>query len=75
MDGILVSPLLLMLSFLVVYVYRGRTSIQGYAELETCHACAGPVNVIAYIETPMVIRKILTHLKEKAVSAQTCQLP
>ena len=33
-------------------------------DIETCHACGGPANVIACIEDPVVIAKILTYLKE-----------
>ena len=44
-------------------------------DIETCPECAGPVNVIACIEDPVVITKILTHLKEKAVSAEPIHLP
>ena len=35
-------------------------------DIETCSACGGAVKVIACIEDPAVIQKILTHLKEKA---------
>ena len=33
---------------------------------ETCRECGGVVNVIACIEDPVVIAKILTHLNRKA---------
>jgi len=35
------------------------------ARLETCHARSGAGKVIAGIEGPVVIEKILTHLNEK----------
>ena len=44
-------------------------------DIETLSACSGAVNVIAYIEDPMVIDKILTHLNEKVASAGTGLLP
>ncbi len=31
-------------------------------DIETCQACAGPMKIIACIEDPIVIRKILDHL-------------
>jgi hypothetical protein len=44
-------------------------------DIETCRECGGAVNVIACIEDPVVIEKILTHLHEKAASAGTGLLP
>ena len=38
-------------------------------DIETCSKCGGAVKVIACIEDPVVIDKILTHLNEKAVAA------
>jgi len=38
---------------------------------KTCSEYGGAVKVIACIENPMVIEKILTHLNEKAASAAT----
>ena len=38
-------------------------------DIETCSECGGAVKVIACIEDPEVIAKILTHLDEKAASA------
>jgi hypothetical protein len=35
-------------------------------DIETCRECGGTMKVIACIEDPVVIKKILTHLKEKA---------
>ena len=34
-------------------------------DIEICRECGGAVKVIACIEDPVVIRKILDHLKEK----------
>jgi hypothetical protein len=34
-------------------------------DIETCRECGGAVKVIACIEDPVVIQKILDHLKEK----------
>jgi len=44
-------------------------------DIQTCSACGGAVKVIACIEDPVVIDKILTHLDEKAASAGTGLLP
>jgi hypothetical protein len=40
-------------------------------EIETCGECGGAVKVVACIEDPVVIGKILTHLNEKLASAAT----
>jgi hypothetical protein len=37
--------------------------------------CQGPVKIIAAIEDPDVIRKNLTHLKEKAPAPEPARLP
>jgi hypothetical protein len=44
-------------------------------DIETCDKCGGNVRIIACIEDPAVIRKILAHLDEKAATAVTAQLP
>ena len=44
-------------------------------DIETSPECGGAVKVIACIEDPMVIRKILTHLDEKAAVTETIRLP
>ena len=44
-------------------------------DLETCPACGGAVRIIACIEDPLVIEKILTHLDEKGGSAQASRRP
>ncbi len=44
-------------------------------DVETCSECGGDVHIIASIEDPMVIRKILAHLDGKAFSATTGLLP
>jgi hypothetical protein len=44
-------------------------------DIETCRECGGAVEVIACIEDPVVIEKILTHLNKKAASAGTGLLP
>ncbi len=44
-------------------------------DIETCRECGGTVKVIACIEDPVVIEKILTHLNVKAASAGTGLLP
>jgi len=39
-------------------------------DIETCRDCGGAVKVIACIEDPVVIKKILDHLKSKD---ETCE--
>lgn len=44
-------------------------------DIEICGACGGPVQVIAGIEDPVVIKKILDHLKEQAATQEPNRLP
>lgn len=44
-------------------------------DIETCGECGGAVKVIACIEDPAVIKKILDHLNEKAASMRMNLLP
>jgi len=44
-------------------------------EIETCERCAGQVKIIACIEDPAVIERILAHLKSKAPSAELALVP
>ena len=44
-------------------------------DIETCRECGGAVKVIACIEDSAVIKKILTHLQQKAPVAQMGLLP
>ena len=44
-------------------------------DVETCRACGGTAKVIACIEDPVVIDKILTHLNEKALPIKAPSLP
>ncbi len=44
-------------------------------DIETCRECGGTLKVIACIEDPVVIQKILDHLKEKAACQDAVQLP
>jgi len=46
-----------------------------YIDAETCRASGGAVKVIASIEDPMVIGKILTHLDETSPATETICLP
>jgi hypothetical protein len=41
---------------------------------ETCSECGGDVKIIASIEDPLVIQKILAHLDEKAASVATSMM-
>ena len=44
-------------------------------DVETCRACGGAIKVIACIEDPALIDKILAHLNEKVLSVQAPLLP
>jgi hypothetical protein len=43
--------------------------------METCRKCGGSVKVLACIEAPVVINKILTPLQDKAIPGPTGLLP
>ena len=44
-------------------------------DIETCSECGGDVKIIASIEDPAVIQKILAHLDDNVSSAATALLP
>lgn len=44
-------------------------------DIETCNHCGGAVKIIADIEDPAVIEKILTHPNKKAAGAKPARLP
>jgi hypothetical protein len=44
-------------------------------DIETCPACGGAVRIIACIEQPEVIDKILTHLDSKGACGVARRLP
>ncbi len=44
-------------------------------EIETCNECGGDVRIVASIEDPIVIQKILAHLEDIASSAETALFP
>ncbi len=44
-------------------------------DIETCKSCGGHVRIIACIEDPVVIEKILTHLDRKNTSTAASRLP
>ena len=44
-------------------------------DVESYAHCGGPAKVIASIEDPVVIKKILSHLLGKALSAEPVGLP
>jgi len=44
-------------------------------DIETCPACGGAVRIIACIEDPVVIEKILTHLDVKGGAAEATRRP
>ena len=43
-------------------------------DIETCSQCGGMVKIIACIEDPAVIKKILTHLNQQPASAKPVPL-
>ena len=44
-------------------------------DIETCVECGGDVKIIASIEDPAVIQKILAHPDDNAASVATALLP
>jgi hypothetical protein len=44
-------------------------------DIETCPACGGAVRIIACIEDPVVIEKILAHLDAKASEPEAPRRP
>ena len=44
-------------------------------DIETCDKCGGKVRIMACIEDPVVVRKILTHLDEKVTPTVATLLP
>ncbi len=44
-------------------------------DVETCNSCGGQVKIIACIEDPVVIEKILTHIERKETSTGASRLP
>jgi hypothetical protein len=44
-------------------------------DIETCSECGGDVRIIACIEDPAVISKILTYLDDKVATVGTARLP
>ena len=44
-------------------------------DIEICNSCAGPVKIIACIEDPQVIKKILAHLERKDAGGAARGLP
>ncbi len=44
-------------------------------DIEVCEECGGAVKVIACIEDPVIIKKILAYLSEKTASVGTDLLP
>ena len=44
-------------------------------ELESCARCGGKLKIIASIEEPQVIAKILSHLQKAASDHAQCELP
>ena len=44
-------------------------------DIETCRECGGAARIIACIDDPVVIEKILTHLDQKGALAEVFRQP
>jgi hypothetical protein len=44
-------------------------------DIETCSVCGGAMHIVACIEDPVVIEKILAHLDARAAAAQASRPP
>ena len=44
-------------------------------DIETCQACGGPVRIIACIEDPVVTKKILDPVTDRAAAGERRPLP
>ena len=44
-------------------------------DIETCQACGGAVRIIASIEDPVIIKKILAHLEQAEPGSEVLRLP
>jgi len=51
------------------FIQETRINHIGVRSIETCRECGGAVRIIACIDDPVVIEKILTHLQEKLTPA------
>ena len=45
------------------------------ADIKACRVCGGSMKIIACIEDPLVIKKILTHLRGKRLYLEAAGLP
>ncbi|MCF6263497.1 MAG: IS91 family transposase [Xanthomonadales bacterium] len=61
--------------FRVVMTWAKRLKRVFGIDIETCNACGGDVKIIACIEDPAVIQKILAHLDDRASSTDLSLLP
>ena len=52
-----------------------RIAVGPQQGLETCSECGGDVRIIASIEDPVVIQKVLAHLENTASRVSTALLP
>ena len=57
------------------FIQETRINHIGVRSIETCRECGGAVRIIACIDDPVVIEKILTHLDEKGASAEASRRP
>lgn len=44
-------------------------------DIEICEKCKGPVKIIACVEDPIIIKKILEHIKQKGTPSNTARSP
>ena len=54
---------------------RGRLKRVFDIDIETCNDCGGDIKIIASIEDPVVIRRILAHLDQNTSLQKTACLP
>ena len=54
---------------------RGRLKRVFNIDVEACSECGGDVKIIASIEDPAIIQKILAHMGDNTTSAVTALLP
>jgi hypothetical protein len=60
---------------LSVLICSGFGHLRSFEQANTCNDHAGSIKLIASIENPAVIKKILAHLDGKAPPAATALLP
>jgi hypothetical protein len=56
-------------------LFSSHSRLDSEFDTDTCQACGGAVKIIACIEDPAVIEKILTHLDAKDTALDASPLP